>query len=144
MMTLALYYGIFPLLGIYGLYTSIVALTTQPNVPWAAGVAGGSVVFCMLPLWFRYNLRRCYKRTRISDENSNITLDEQNIQAELPGYSKSTVEWKAVRGYREGKKVILVYITQSQFFVIPKRVLQPGQRDQLIALLQSNISIKPS
>ena len=141
-MILILNYVIYPLLGLIGLALYAYSVIYHHGKPWSAGFFGGIFVLLFIPLWFQFNLRRCYKKGRVIDANCNLDFNEENIQTDIPGYAKSTFEWQAVHNYQEGKKTILVYVAQTRFFVIPKHVLAPGQRDEFITLLQRKISPK--
>jgi hypothetical protein len=44
-----------------------------------------------------------------------------------------------VKRFSENGKVFLVYLAPSKFMVLPKRVFQPGQADELRALLQRKL-----
>lgn len=140
--TLVLNYGTYPLAGLLFLAYYTHSVIRHPGEHWANGFFGAVFVLFCIPLLFHYNLRRCYKKTRVIDADCHFDFNEENIQTDLPGYSKSTIEWQAVRHYQEGKKTILVYIAPTRFFAIPKRIFTPGQRDELIALLQRKIEPK--
>jgi hypothetical protein len=53
--------------------------------------------------------------------------------------SSGDMKWAAVKRFSENGKVFLVYLAPSKFMVLPKRVFQPGQADELRALLQRKL-----
>jgi hypothetical protein len=123
-----------------GLYA--VNKVSHPQERWGAGFFPAIAVLLLLPLVFQFNLRRAYKRSRVTDGDCNVEFTDANIQTDVLGYAKSTVEWQAVRHFQEGRKSILIYIAPTRFFVIPKRVLAEGQREELIGLLDRHVERK--
>ena len=97
-------------------------------------------LLCLIPLILYLNLRRCYQLTRVSDEHCIIDFKEEDIHTELPGHSRSVLEWAAVQRYSEGRATILIYLARTRFLAIPKRILGPGQREELLSLLNDKIS----
>jgi hypothetical protein len=57
--------------------------------------------------------------SRVSNGPCLIDIGEDKIVTEMPGFSKSTVEWAAIKRYREAGKVLMLYVTRSSFIVIP-------------------------
>jgi uncharacterized protein YhhL (DUF1145 family) len=141
-LSLILIYGVFPLLGILFGFFYLLSLVHPTGKPFSFTFVISTAFLLLIPLWFQFNLRRLYKKSRVSDENCNLQFTDENIYAEMPGYSKSTVERRAIRNYKEGGKAILLYMAPTRFFVVPKRVLKLGQRDELIALLDRKIETK--
>lgn len=133
-------YFVYPLLGAIGVGQWIYEANRHPDQREAAWILGLCVFLCLLPLLFRLNLRRCYRLTRVSDKPCIIELDEENIRTELPGHSRTTLEWAAVQEYREGKKMILIYLAPSRFLAIPKHVLQPHQCEELLTLVRRKVA----
>jgi hypothetical protein len=58
----------------------------------------------------------------------------------MPGFSRSTVEWIAIKKYRESKKMLLVYISGISFYAIPRRACEKGEYIELMALLKRKLS----
>lgn len=139
---LILNYLVFPLLGLVGLALYIISKVSHPQEAWGAGFLPAIAILLALPVLFQFNLRRSYKKSRVTDADCIFELTDDNIQTDLPGYARSTIEWQAVRQYLENKKTILVYIAPTRFFVVPKRVLADGQREELLGLLERHIEPK--
>jgi hypothetical protein len=62
----------------------------------------------------------------------------------MPGVSRSTVEWIAVKRYRESRKILLIYLSRSSFYAIPRRALQEEEHPELIALLDRKLKSRKS
>ncbi len=136
---LILCYGVFPLLGTLGMFLWVTSLITHSAKPFTTSFVVSILVLCAIPAWFYFNLRRCYRRSRVSDENCIIDFGEDHIQTELPGHSKSTLEWAAVKSFYEGAKIILLYFAPTRFLVIPRRVLTLDGHAELMELLKRKV-----
>lgn len=55
------------------------------------------------------------------------------------GIASSQVSWKAYLRYVESKDTFLLYTSPACFVIVPKRVLQPEQVNELRGLLQSHV-----
>ena len=53
-----------------------------------------------------------------------IDFEVDRIVTEMPGVSRSTVEWIAIKKYRESKKMLLVYVSGVSFYALPRRALE--------------------
>ena len=65
----------------------------------------------LLPLWLYLYWRYRFKASRVSNDPCVIDFEEDRICSEMPGFSKGVVEWAAIKKYREGGKVLLIYIS---------------------------------
>lgn len=92
-----------------------------------------------LPLLYRWLLVFQFRRTRTGQGESVLTFEADQIHC-ADQYTKSEIEWKAIRRFSENKKVILLYLAAGKFLVIPKRVCSPGQVEELRQLFQAKIS----
>jgi hypothetical protein len=136
---LGLNYVLFPLLGLFGLIFYVFSKVTHPEQSWGAGFLPAISVLLLLPVFFQFNLRRSYKRSRVTDGECILEFTDDSIEAVMPGYAKSIFEWQAVRQFQENGKTLLVYVAPTRFFVIPKRVLIDAQRDELLGLLDRHM-----
>jgi hypothetical protein len=93
-------------------------------------------LFLLMPLWLHLYFRHRFRSTRISDSACCFDFEDQNITTEMPGFSKSTVEWAAVKKYRTSKKMLLIYLSRASFLVIPVRALAASEYEELIAILR--------
>lgn len=58
------------------------------------------------------------------------------------GVASSDMRWQAYLRFLESDKVFLLYTSPACFVIIPKRVLQPFQTDELRQILQTHIGKK--
>ena len=98
------------------------------------------LLIALAPLWLHLYWRYRFKSSRVSSSPCVIDFGEDRIVTEMPGFSKSTVEWIAIKKYRESKKVLLVYISGVSFYAIPRRAFEKGEYIELIALLKRKLS----
>jgi hypothetical protein len=117
------------------------------SVAWRSGhtpsslsglVVPGLILF--MPLWLQLFLRSRFRATRISDSVCRLNFEEDNINTELPGFSKSTIEWAAVKKYRASKRVLLIYVSRASFLVVPLRAFASGEYEGLVAILRRKMS----
>ena len=139
-LALAFYYLAAPLFGVFLLFGAV----SQARM---SGFGVASVIGMLLPtfivltpLWLRLYLRYRFRLTRIADSACHIDFEDERINTELPGFCKSTVEWAAVRKYRESEKLLLIYVSRASFFAVPVRVLASGEKSELIALIGRKMS----
>ena len=69
------------------------------------------------------------RRVEFSDDGVNTDA----------GIASSQVRWKAFLRHVESKDTFLLYTSPACFVVVPKRVLQPEQVDELRRLLQTHV-----
>ena len=93
----------------------------------------------LAPLWLHLYWRYRFKSSRVSSNPCVIDFGEERIITEMPGFSKSTVEWISIKGYRESKKMLLVYLSGVSFYAIPRRSFEKGDYIMLIALLKRKV-----
>jgi hypothetical protein len=98
------------------------------------------ILFILTPLWLNLYLRYRFKASRVSSGPCVIDFEEDRIDAEIPGYSKSAVEWIAIKKYRESKRILLIYLSRTSFFVIPRRACEKEEYPKLIALLKKKLA----
>src|SRR5271168_4842964 len=100
------------------------------------------IAITLIPLWIHLYLHYRFKSSRVSDGPCLIDFGEDNIVTEMPGFSKSTVEWAAIKKYREAGKILMLYVSRTSFIVIPKRAIGPEEFPMLLSLLQRKLSPK--
>jgi hypothetical protein len=111
------------------------------------GVSTGSRLLAslfigLLPLWLYLYWRYRFTASRVSNNPCVIDLEEDRIESEMPGFSKGVVEWAAIKKYREGGKVLLIYVSRTSFFIIPRRACASAEYPELIALLERKLASK--
>jgi hypothetical protein len=67
-----------------------------------------------------------------------LEIGSQGINTDA-GIASSNLSWNAYLRYVESDKVFLLYTAPGCFVIIPKRVLQPSETDELRQALQTHI-----
>ncbi|MGA2248795.1 MAG: YcxB family protein [Verrucomicrobiota bacterium] len=102
------------------------------------------LIVTLTPLWLLIYRRVCwryrFKASRVSNGPCVIDFGEDHIVTEVPGIAKSTIEWHAVKKYREGKKVLMIYVSRISFIAVPLRACEKEEYLELIALLKRKLS----
>jgi hypothetical protein len=127
----------------FGLFMLIGAGSVARASDYTLSALSGLIVptlFLLTPLWLHLYLRYRFRLTRISDSACCFDFEEQNITTEMPGFSKSTVEWAAVKKYRASKRILLIYLSRASFLVVPTRAFAEGEYQELVATLRLKIS----
>jgi hypothetical protein len=91
-------------------------------------------LFFLFLIWLQPRLaaRKAILRTvewRFSDEGVHIQSD----------VASSDILWKAFIRFREGPKVLLLYVQKGQANFIPKRALDASQLDELRTLIRAHV-----
>jgi YcxB-like protein len=135
------YYAIFmlPVLGVFVILTG----NWRTPVNWPSATFTMAIgLFCVLfPLYHRFRIKRCYRRTRTGSGDHSFEFGQEKIRVEAENMS-SEFNWKAVQKYRENKSVITLYIAPAKFIIVPKRVLTTEQQHELHSLLASQVTGK--
>jgi hypothetical protein len=92
------------------------------------------------PIYLRWKLRNCYKRTRTGTGDSTVMLDSDRILIDA-GNMKSEMEWSAINNVRENEKVFMLYIAPAKFVAIPKRACSGEQIGEIRSLLSRNVQM---
>jgi hypothetical protein len=136
--SLAICYFIAPLLGVLFMLSgvlffkagSIFSLTSQEFL---------GLLITLSPLWLHLYWRYRFKSSRVSGSPCVIDFGEDRIDTEMPGFSRGTMEWIAIKRYRESKKMLLVYVSGISFFAIPRRACANEDYIELISLLKGKL-----
>ncbi|HKF49160.1 MAG TPA: YcxB family protein [Terracidiphilus sp.] len=126
-----------PILGAIGVVFGCMMLRGGFD-PWISATWGASLVLLFLPLLYRWNLKRCYRKTRFNDGQCSFAFDENLIRTQTSN-SRGEVEWPAIRFFSEDNNLFLLYVAQAKFFPIPKRACNEEQVNELRALFQARI-----
>jgi|CZKF01.1.fsa_nt_gi hypothetical protein len=136
--TNALTHYIYPILGLCFLVLSIPLIGSKvPDHSGLTMIVCGMILVCC-PLYMHFQRKRCYKRTRSDNGECNLTLDEERIGIEGQ-FTNGEMDWRAVKSFRENKKVFLLYLAPAKFLVVPKRVCTDAQISELRAILSQKI-----
>jgi len=135
----AICYVVAPLLGIL-LMLSVVSF---PKVGFNLSSLSKELLpllITLTPLWLHLYWRNRFKSSRVSNRPCVIEFEEERIVSEMPGFSRSTVEWAAIKKYRKSKRMLLVYISGTSFWAIPCRAFEKEQYSELLLLLRRKLS----
>jgi hypothetical protein len=133
-----LVYYIYPIIGLFFLvigYPFYGDKTSNQPIP-ALIVCGIILVF--LPIYMRIHIKNCYKRTRSDNGECKLTFGEERIGIEGQ-FTNGEMDWRAVKSFRENKKVFMLYLAPAKFLVIPKRVCTDEQITELRKILSHKI-----
>ncbi len=128
---------------LFGLFMLVGAGSVARGSGYTLSSLTGLIVpalFLLTPLWLHLYLRHRFRLTRISDSTCHFNFEEENIATELLGFSNSTVEWAAVKKFRAGNKILLIYVSRASFLVVPVRAFGAGEYEGMIALLRRKMS----
>jgi len=98
------------------------------------------ILITLAPLWIHLYWRDRFKSSRVSNGPCIVDFEKKRIVSEMPGVSRSTVEWAAIKKHRESKRMLLVYISGVSFWAIPRRAFTKEQYDELLPLLREKLS----
>ena len=71
-------------------------------------------------------------------EPRRIEFNDDGVKTDS-GIASSQVSWKAILRYVESSETFLLYTSPACFAIVPKRVLQPEQVNELRRLFQTHI-----
>lgn len=79
----------------------------------------------------RWQARRTLAQRQDLAGTTKLEVGEDGIRHETC-YSQSSYPWSAIHEWREDDEIVLLYIASQLFYMVPKRIADPGQ----IALLR--------
>ncbi len=82
--------------------------------------------------------RIAYRRNAEMFSDIAVNVGSEGVHIMTPN-SESTVPWSRYRFWIESSNVFLLYVGERTFNIIPKRVLEPAQQEELRRLLQDNV-----
>jgi len=135
---LVICYLIGPLLGVF----FMLSVVSFPKVGFNLSSLSQELLplfITLSPLWLHLYWRYRFKSSRVSSSPCVIDFGDDRIVTEMPGFSKSTVEWIAIKKYRESKKMLLIYLSGVSFLAIPRRACEKGEYVELIELLKRKL-----
>ena len=130
---------VYPVIGAFIIWIGYLNWRTGVTWPSAGLTIGCGLVGLLFPLYYRFRLRSCYRRTRTGNGDHSFEFGQEKIRVETENMS-TDFNWKAVQNYRENQSVITLYIAPAKFLIVPKRVLMPEQQRELQSLLASQVS----
>ena len=129
---------VYPLVGVLVAISNFIALRTAGwNLPIAWGLVAG-VLLMLVPFYCQWQDKKRF-RGLFRDTAMVFELNESDIDLRTP-QSDNRLTWAAVCKIRADDRVVLSYLTELKFFIIPKRILKPGELEQLNLLLAAKVA----
>jgi len=104
----------------------------------AISMAGALVLALITYLSFRSTFRKHYRKpgqqALISDRT--IVLSDDGIKVDYMSGISTFLPWRTLRKVTWGKALLLLYMTDSQFLMIPRRVIDANTESQMRAALE--------
>ena len=82
-----------------------------------------------------YRAKKVWDSSSLISETRHYSFDEEGLSSESQT-SSSKIEWDKIYKVTETKKLLLIYISNMQAFIIPKRLLDKNQYISLISFVQ--------
>lgn len=82
--------------------------------------------------------KRQFTRNPALRQPRRVEIGEDGVKTDA-GVASSQMSWKAYLRFIESKDTFLLYTSPACFVIIPKRVLQPSQVDELREILKRNV-----
>jgi hypothetical protein len=82
--------------------------------------------------------RSLYERSRMNEQESNVTIDDMGYASIRPGFAECKMSWKTFSGWNEGKLTFILG-RELQYCSVPKRALTESQIGELRTLLNSRL-----
>ena len=135
MLRLCLVAGIlFLLIGVLFVLTGQRAL----NVVLTPFILGAIWLWIGAGVPYQLSARKQFARNPILREQRRVEFSDDGVKTDA-GIASSQLSWKAYLRYVESKDSFLLYTSPACFVIVPKRVLQPEQVNELRQLLQTNV-----
>jgi|SRR5208282_4943230 YcxB-like protein len=109
--------------------------TVGPAIPLF--LISAYVIYLAATVWARAGRRSFSGRPELAQEYT-VDIDDSGVAFNGP-ISASKWTWPAFIKQLEADKIFLAYLSPCAFVILPKRVLGPGQSDQLRELLRQKL-----
>jgi hypothetical protein len=100
--------------------------------------AGGLIVLIDNAL-LKSNARKIYDSSGQMRSESEITINSSGV-SEASEFGSATIVWKDILREVETKEAFYLFFSGSNAFMVPKRLLEPGEADTIKALIKQNLS----
>lgn len=87
---------------------------------------------------YQLSARNQFAKSPALREPRRIEFTDEGVKTDS-GMASSQVSWKALLRYAESSDTFLLYTSPACFAIVPKRVLQPEQVNELRRLLQTHV-----
>lgn len=134
-------YWIIPLIGALGLACALLLMRDRSSQDSAITLFVIAPLLLLYPVFLRIRLRRAYIRNQSGPEERTMTFEPGRLVIEGPN-SRSEMNWKAIKSYRVGDKVMLIYLAPGRFIPIPKRACSDALIQEIHSLLMRKLMIE--
>lgn len=97
------------------------------------------VLLLIVPLAVRRSIARYFRQSPVSSVPIDLEIDDTGI-VEKTEVTRAATTWKAVSKAVYDEDIVLLFSSDANFFyAIPRRVVSPGEWDELINIVQNNV-----
>lgn len=125
---------LFPAIGLFYFIGDMIHAFRHDSVGSDRGQLILSLCMMALPLLYIYSTGKQFKSmfARSSTDTSlSIDINDQRILTEMPGFTETTILWKAVVKFAQNEKVTLFYLAEVRFLFVPTNAFSVEQRTEL-------------
>ena len=72
-------------------------------------------------VWWPYRIRKLFNQSKALQRDFRLTPNERGVLVSNED-GEMTLPWSDYRKWKESEKVFLIYLTDAQFQVVPKRL----------------------
>jgi hypothetical protein len=101
---------------------SLLSMTTAepPAVTW--WLLAAMIYLSLLSfVWWPYRIRKLFNQSKALQRDFRLTPSERGVLVSNED-GEMTLPWSDYRKWKESEKVFLIYLTDAQFQVVPKRL----------------------
>ena len=138
-----IYYLVIPLLTVLSIVVTAVASLTGAQdaaeamvIPVTCLIALTLLVFVLRSVRLQRGFRNQFPAASKSRVISTL-ITEEGIVTSLAGIAESRLSWDAIDSFAVDRNVVLFYITEDRYFIVPLRAISHEDRRQLRVLLDS-------
>ena len=108
------------------------------NVVLTPFLLGAFWTWLGMGMTYRRSARAQFTKNPVLREPRRVEFSDDGVTTDA-GIASSQVSWKAFLRYVESKETFILYTSPACFVIVPKRVLQPDQVNELRRLFQTHI-----
>lgn len=128
-------------IGVLLLLASILMVITRQgplNAALPPFLLGAAWVWIGMGKIYLLSARSQFAKSPALREPRRIEFNDDGVKTDS-GIASSQARWKAFLRYVESKDTFLLYTSPACFVIVPKRVLQPEQMNELRHLFQTHV-----
>jgi len=117
----------------------LLAGASRDMIVWVCLLIGVLLLWTGMGCSYRRAAKAQFEKTRLAREEYRLEVNDSGLKIDC-GIASGETNWKAYTRYVESNDTFLLYTSPALFVIIPKRVLQPEQIDEIRNLLKNNVS----